>query len=147
MMCSLIKKAKSGGITGDPRALAMAGYNAGWARVEQYDGVPPASFAHGETYNYVRIILARVPRFQGPSLFSMPGSGDGADVVRRAADRMGTPYAWGGGGPDGPGTGFCDGTNGYLNGRCSASSTVGFDCSSLVTIFIALGHPMKLNRT
>ncbi|MCJ0870201.1 C40 family peptidase [Streptomyces sp. AP-93] len=28
--------------------------------------------------------------------------------------------------------GFCDGTNGYLNGSCSASVTVGFDCSSLV---------------
>ncbi|MGC5000567.1 NlpC/P60 family protein [Streptomyces sp. DT195] len=132
MMCSLLKDAKSSGITGDPRALALAGYNAGWPAVLRFGGVPPASFAHGETYRYVRIILGLMPRFQGPGLFSVSGSGDGADAVRRAADRMGTPYAWGGGGPNGPGTGFCDGTNGYLNGRCSASSTVGFDCSSLV---------------
>jgi cell wall-associated NlpC family hydrolase len=73
-----------------------------------------------------------MPRFEGPGLYEVSGSGDGADAVRRAATRLGTPYAWGGGSPSGPTTGFCDGTNGYLNGKCSASSTVGFDCSSLV---------------
>ncbi|MFI8341908.1 C40 family peptidase [Streptomyces sp. NPDC085639] len=53
-------------------------------------------------------------------------------ALRRAAAQIGTPYAYGGGGPGGPGRGFCDDGNGFLRGRCTASSTVGFDCSSLV---------------
>ncbi|MCX4411575.1 NlpC/P60 family protein [Streptomyces sp. NBC_01764] len=58
---------------------------------------------------------------------------------------MGTPYAWGGGGPDGPSKGFCDGTNGYIDGQCVASSTIGFDCSSLVQY--AFWPKTKLPRT
>ncbi|WP_392892927.1 NlpC/P60 family protein [Streptomyces sp. LN699] len=132
MMCSLLKQAKSSGYGGDPRALALAGYNAGWGRVEEYRGVPPESFAGGETYGYVQSILGSMSRFQGPGLIQVSGTGAGAEALRRAAARAGTPYSWGGGDPSGPSTGFCDGTNGYLNGECSASSTVGFDCSSLV---------------
>jgi hypothetical protein len=132
MMCSLIKQAKSSGYSGDARALALAGYNAGWSAVQHYQGVPPTSFADGETYHYVQIILSTMAKFQGPGLLTVDGTGDGPDAVRRAATRIGTPYAWGGGGPSGPTTGFCDGTNGYVDGTCSASSTVGFDCSSLV---------------
>ncbi|MEU3279267.1 C40 family peptidase [Streptomyces antibioticus] len=132
MMCSLLKQAKSSGYSGDPRALALAGYNAGWGAVQRYQGVPPKSFANGETYTYVQLILSTMPRFEGPGLLTVTGSGDGADAVRRASTRLGTPYAWGGGGPNGPSTGFCDGTNGYLNGKCAAENTVGFDCSSLV---------------
>lgn len=132
MMCSLLKQAKNSGYGGDVRALALAGYNAGWGRVQEYRGVPPKSFANGETYNYVQLILSTMSKYQGPGLLTVSGSGAGPDALRRAATRMGTPYAWGGGGPAGPSTGFCDGTNGYLDGRCSASSTVGFDCSSLV---------------
>ncbi|GGY71163.1 transglycosylase [Streptomyces omiyaensis] len=132
LMCSLLRQAKSSGYPGDPRALALAGYNAGWGRVEEFRGVPPRSFARGETYNYVRIILDKIPYFEGPDPIAVSGNGIGADALRRAVARMGTPYSWGGGGPGGPSTGFCDGTNGYLRGKCSASSTVGFDCSSLV---------------
>lgn len=132
MMCSLIKQAKSSGYGGDARALALAGYNAGWGAVQRFKGVPPKSFAKGETYNYVQLILSTMSKFEGPGLLTVTGSGDGANAVRRASAQLGTPYAWGGGGPSGPSTGFCDGTNGYLNGKCSASSTVGFDCSSLV---------------
>ncbi|MGW6876045.1 C40 family peptidase [Streptomyces xanthophaeus] len=132
MMCSLLKQAKSSGYSGDTRALALAGYNAGWGRVMEYRGVPPKSFAGGETYNYVQSILNSMSRFQGPGLLEVSGSGSGPDALRKAAARAGTPYSWGGGGPSGPSTGFCDGTNGYLGGKCSASSTVGFDCSSLV---------------
>lgn len=55
----------------------------------------------------------------------------GQRVVQAALARLGTPYAWGGGGPDGPTLGFCDGVNGYLNGVCMGDHTVGFDCSGL----------------
>ncbi|MFE4634818.1 NlpC/P60 family protein [Streptomyces sp. NPDC056773] len=131
-MCSLLKQAKSSGYGDDPRALALAGYNAGWGRVDEFKGVPPESFAGGETYHYVRSILADLPRFQGPGQIEIPGSGSGPDALRKAAGRIGTPYSWGGGTPAGPSRGFCDGTNGYLNGSCSASVTEGFDCSSLM---------------
>jgi hypothetical protein len=145
MMCSLLKQAKGSGYPGDVRALALAGYNAGWGRVEQFGGVPPKSFAKGETYNYVQIILSTMPRFEGPGQLQVSGSGTGPDALRKAATRLGTPYAYGGGGPSGPSTGFCDGNAGYLDGRCAASSTVGFDCSSLVQY--AYWPAVKLPRT
>ncbi|WP_323137230.1 NlpC/P60 family protein [Streptomyces sp. NBC_01764] len=145
MMCSLLKKAKSSGYPGDVRGLALAGYNAGWGRVEQFKGVPPKSFANGETFDYVQLILSTMARFRGPSLFTVSGSGAAADALRKASGRMGTPYAWGGGGPDGPSKGFCDGTNGYIDGQCVASSTIGFDCSSLVQY--AFWPKTKLPRT
>jgi cell wall-associated NlpC family hydrolase len=141
LMCSLLKQAKSSGYGGDVRALALAGYNAGWNAVEDARGIPPFT----ETQNYVKMILSGMARFQGPGLVEISGSGEGPDAVRRAATRIGTPYSWGGGGPGGPTTGFCDGRNGYLNGRCSASSTVGFDCSSLVQY--AYWPSLKLPRT
>lgn len=59
-MCSLVNRAKKSGIESypwGPIALALAGYNAGWGRVEEYGGVPPKSFARGETYNYVARIM------------------------------------------------------------------------------------------
>ncbi|MGW6570051.1 C40 family peptidase [Streptomyces sp. NPDC054975] len=138
LMCSLLRQAKNSGYPGDVRALALAGYNAGWGAVERFRGVPPIWFsraedeAEGETYKYVRLIMASIPRFEGPGQLEVSGSGKGPDALRRASTRLGTPYSWGGGGPSGPSTGFCDGRNGYLRGKCSASSTVGFDCSSLV---------------
>lgn len=132
MMCSLLKQAKSSGYRDDVRALALAGYNAGWGAVQRHHGVPGPDFAGGETHKYVQIILSTMRRFQGPGQLQISGTGEGAAALRKAAARLGTPYSWGGGTPSGPSTGFCDGTNGYLNGRCSASSTVGFDCSSLV---------------
>jgi cell wall-associated NlpC family hydrolase len=145
MMCSLLKKAKSSGYPGDVRALALAGYNAGWGNVDYFKGVPPKWFANGETFNYVQLILSTMARFRGPSLLTVSGSGAAADALRKAAGRIGTPYAWGGGTPAGPSKGFCDGTNGYLDGQCVASSTIGFDCSSLVQY--AFWPATKLPRT
>ncbi|MET7887813.1 bifunctional lytic transglycosylase/C40 family peptidase [Streptomyces avermitilis] len=141
MMCSLLKQAKTSGYGGDTRALALAGYNAGWQAVKDARGIPHIT----ETQNYVKIILSTMTRFQGPGLLDVSGSGDGADALRKAATRIGTPYAYGGGGPGGPSTGFCDGNNGYLNGKCSARSTLGFDCSSLVQY--AYWPDLKLPRT
>ncbi|MEV6477698.1 bifunctional lytic transglycosylase/C40 family peptidase [Streptomyces sp. NPDC051657] len=136
LMCSLIGQAKESRYRDDPRRLALAGYNAGWGAVQRFGGVPPVSFAGGETYHYVRIIMASMGRFEAAGRagrFSVRGSGRGPDALRRAGHYIGTPYSYGGGTPGGPGTGICDGTNGYsANGRCAAQSTVGFDCSSLV---------------
>ncbi len=145
MMCSLMKSAKNSGYPGGVQALALAGYNAGWGRVVEYAGVPPESFAKGETFNYVKLILSTMKRFQGPGLLTVSGSGSGPDALRKASTRMGTPYAYGGGGPAGPSTGFCDGTNGYLKGSCAATRTIGFDCSSLVQY--AYWPKLKLPRT
>ncbi|RPK70059.1 Murein DD-endopeptidase MepH precursor [Streptomyces sp. ADI97-07] len=147
MMCSLLRQAAASAYPGGPRALALAGYNAGWGRVQQYRGVPPQSFANGETYNYVRLILSTMPRFQGPALapISFSGSGTGPDALRKASTHLGIKYSYGGGGPAGPSTGFCDGVNGYLGGRCDATRTVGFDCSSLVQY--AYWPKVKLPRT
>ncbi|GAA3380714.1 transglycosylase TgdA [Streptomyces sannanensis] len=131
-MCSLLGDAKNSGYRDDVRRLALAGYNAGWGAVQRYRGVPPKEFARGETYRYVRTIMALIKDFQGTASLSVHGSGAGANALRRAAARLGTPYAYGGGGPGGPSKGFCDEHNGFLRGRCLASSTTGFDCSSLV---------------
>ncbi|MFD4495567.1 NlpC/P60 family protein [Streptomyces sp. NPDC058486] len=130
-MCSLLGEAKRSGYADDPRALALAGYNAGWGAVQRFRGVPPVSFARGETHRYVKSIMAGIPRFQSAGTFQFSGSGRGPDALRRASVHLGTPYSWGGGTPSGPSPGFCDGANGYLRGTCSASSTTGFDCSSL----------------
>jgi soluble lytic murein transglycosylase-like protein len=51
-------------IPGDPYANALAGYNAGGGRVKQFNGVPPISFANGETYNYVKKILANAHKYE-----------------------------------------------------------------------------------
>ncbi|MFJ5552512.1 NlpC/P60 family protein [Streptomyces sp. NPDC093225] len=131
-MCSLLGDAKASGYRDDVRRLALAGYNAGWGAVARYRGVPPKEFAGGETYRYVKAIMDSIDAFEGPATLSVTGRGAGAEALRRAAARVGTPYAWGGGGPRGPSRGFCDGHNGYLRGRCTASTTEGFDCSSLV---------------
>ncbi|MEU6237076.1 NlpC/P60 family protein, partial [Kitasatospora sp. NPDC047058] len=52
-------------------------------------------------------------------------------LAGEAAEQLGVPYAWGGGDRLGPGLGFCDEENGYLDGQCLGESTVGFDCSGL----------------
>ncbi|MEH0564414.1 NlpC/P60 family protein [Streptomyces sp. NPDC058378] len=71
-MCSLMRKGRAHPqYDGSPTELALAGYNAGWGRVDEYGGVPPASFAQGQTYHYVRNILALAKQFTAP-----PSSGD-----------------------------------------------------------------------
>jgi len=71
-------------------------------------------------------------------------------AITDARHWLGTPYSAGGGGKNGPSTGWCSNSapdNGRLdNGQCAATSTVGFDCSSLmVRIFSVAGR--NLPRT
>ncbi|MFF4709595.1 NlpC/P60 family protein [Streptomyces sp. NPDC001297] len=129
-MCALIERAKDSGYSGGAVALALAGYNGGWGRVQQFQGVPPESFAQGQTYNYVHDIIDRAAEW-ADAVPAVTGTGSGADAVRKAATYLGLPYVWGGGTPAGPSTGFCSGNNGYLDGVCFAASHEGFDCSSL----------------
>ncbi|MER7049917.1 C40 family peptidase [Streptomyces jumonjinensis] len=131
-MCAMVKRAETSGYKDTPIRLSLAGYNAGWGWVDYYKAVPPERFAKGQTYHYVRIITANAAKWASAvSSISGLGSGSGADAVRRGAKQIGIPYSWGGGNPGGPSNGFCDGRNGYLNGRCVAATTAGFDCSSL----------------
>ena len=59
----------------------------------------------------------------------------GAGVIAAALRYLGTPYSWGGGGPNGPGPGFGVG-----------ASTIGFDCSSLAQYAWQQGAGLALPR-
>ncbi|TVL90517.1 peptidoglycan DD-metalloendopeptidase family protein [Streptomyces sp. SAJ15] len=88
MMCKLVKTAKKhSDYNGSSIELALAGYNAGWGRVDQYRGVPPKSFAGGETYNYVKIIMGNVAKLSAPD---GPTSTSGWTLPVKAT--LGTPY-------------------------------------------------------
>lgn len=67
-MCSLMRKGRAHPkYDGSPTELALAGYNAGWGRVDEYRGVPPAEFARGQTFHYVRNIMALAKQFTAPA--------------------------------------------------------------------------------
>nr|WP_238992040.1 lytic transglycosylase domain-containing protein [Streptomyces sp. PAMC 26508] len=67
-MCSLMRKGRAHPqYDGSPTELALAGYNAGWGRVDEYRGVPPAEFARGQTFHYVRNIMALAKKFTAPA--------------------------------------------------------------------------------
>lgn len=88
MMCKLLKSAKKHPhYNGSPIELALAGYNAGWHRVDQYRGVPPKSFARGETHNYVKVIMGNVTKL---TTSEAPASATGWTLPVKAA--LGTPY-------------------------------------------------------
>jgi murein DD-endopeptidase MepM/ murein hydrolase activator NlpD len=91
MMCKLLETAKKHPeYKGSPIELALAGYNAGWGRVQQYKGVPPRSFAQGQTYNYVKIIMANVAELTAPDTSGAPEmSGEWSRPVQAS---LGTPY-------------------------------------------------------
>ncbi|MFE2362840.1 lytic transglycosylase domain-containing protein [Streptomyces virginiae] len=90
-MCSLIGDAKNSGLGDDVPHLALAGYNAGWGAVLRFRGVPPKSWADGQTYWYVVNIMKMMADFEGAPLLNVGGSGAGALVLRRAAARIGAP--------------------------------------------------------
>lgn len=89
MMCELLRSAKKHPeYNGSPIELALAGYNAGWHRVVQYRGVPPRTFARGETYNYVKNIMASSANYSGPDLGAVTSKG----WTRPVDGPLGTPY-------------------------------------------------------
>jgi cell wall-associated NlpC family hydrolase len=134
LMCDLVGTAARSGYPGGTQNLALAGYNAGWAVVQRYQGIPP----YPKTVAYIQEITTKVREFTAPATadgtaaVAVDGVGPGADAVRAALRWIGTPYVYGGGTPAGPSTGFCDGSRGMLGGVCFASTHSGWDCSSLV---------------
>jgi hypothetical protein len=92
MMCKLMKSAKKHpNYRGSPSELALAGYNAGWFRVVQFEGVPPKYWAKGETYNYVRIIMANVSKLTAPD-DSAAESDSASGWALPVRSPLGTPY-------------------------------------------------------
>jgi len=60
--CKLAKGLKD--IPGPTWKNMLAGYNAGGFRVQEYNGVPPCSFAKCETYNYVKMIEQKTRKYE-----------------------------------------------------------------------------------
>ena len=120
--CWLAGKVKELNADGDPTRLMLAAYNAGPGAVQKFGGIPP----YPETQAYVAKIITSMVAFTGSGQAGQGGQAEsggafGDRVVANARKWLGTPYSWGGGGPEGPGRGFAQG-----------AGTVGFDCSSLV---------------
>jgi peptidoglycan DL-endopeptidase RipA len=67
---------------------------------------------------------------------ALVGAGVGVQAYNSAVGRIGIPYSWGGGGPQGPSLGFAQG-----------ASTVGFDCSSLMQYAYFRATGVVLPRT
>ncbi|MET4926985.1 bifunctional lytic transglycosylase/C40 family peptidase [Streptomyces sp. PSRA5] len=130
--CWLADTVRKMNIGDDPTRLMLAAYNAGPGAVERFKGVPPIP----ETQSYVTRIITSMTKYTG-SEPAETGSSFGDRVVANAKKWLGTPYSWGGGGPEGPGRGFAQGAN-----------TVGFDCSSLVqnAVYHATGGGVLLPR-
>ncbi|UQI49660.1 bifunctional lytic transglycosylase/C40 family peptidase (plasmid) [Streptomyces sp. HU2014] len=94
-MCDLLKDAKKSGIPGDPIELALAGYNAGWGAVVRFHGVPPRSFASGQTYDYVRSIMAGAKKFTAPAGPSGPVDlPKDFSIPRDAPEKVRMAVAW-----------------------------------------------------
>ncbi|MDH6131980.1 cell wall-associated NlpC family hydrolase [Kitasatospora sp. MAA4] len=78
------------------------------------------------------LVAATAAADVGPGAASAGAVEDvGSAVVALAQRQIGVPYAWGGGDRLGPGIGYCEDDNGYLDGVCQGESTIGFDCSGL----------------
>lgn len=102
-----------GRVQGDIVALTLAAYNAGEGAVLASGGMPNQLAAHyAETQPYVRNILTMEAQYRAPGSLGRftPGPGSPGDqIVQAAHEWLGTPYVWGGGGPQGPSGGGLDG--------------------------------------
>ncbi|WP_174187184.1 peptidoglycan DD-metalloendopeptidase family protein [Nocardia barduliensis] len=116
-MCAIAHKIQrwqaEGRVQGDLVALTLAAYNAGEGAVLASGGMPNQLAAHyAETQPYVRNILAMEAEYRAPGSLGRftPGQGSTGDqIVEAAHEWLGTPYVWGGGGPQGPSGGGLDG--------------------------------------
>ncbi|MFF4243647.1 M23 family metallopeptidase [Streptomyces sp. NPDC001822] len=87
-MCRLLRTAgKHPGYRGTPLELALSGYRLGWKAVERHGGVPRASGADADTYDYVQAVMKSYPKMVVPAGRSVSG-GWTLPVVGPA----GTPY-------------------------------------------------------
>ncbi|MFJ8166501.1 NlpC/P60 family protein [Streptomyces sp. NPDC096136] len=132
--CWLVGEIKGYGIEGDMTRLMLAAYNAGPDTVRRARAVPAIS----ETQSYVAAIMSLIPKYSAAMEDGGPATEFGQRVVANAKKWLGTPYSWGGGGPDGPGYGFAQGAD-----------TRGFDCSSLVqyAVYHASDGKLLIPRT
>nr|WP_245910582.1 peptidoglycan DD-metalloendopeptidase family protein [Nocardia amikacinitolerans] len=116
-MCAIARKVgqwvSEGRVQGDVTALTLAAYNAGEGAVLASGGMPNQYAAHySETRPYVANILAMEPQYRAPGStgrFSPQEGSGGEQILEAAHDWLGTPYVWGGGGPQGPTGGGMDG--------------------------------------
>ncbi|GAB5901476.1 peptidoglycan DD-metalloendopeptidase family protein [Mycolicibacterium mageritense] len=98
----------SGALTGDPVALALASYNAGFGAVQNAGGMPSGGDYTTQTQPYVYKIMQRAKAFEAsPGLGGMPPqtvpvTGKPTSVVDAAEQYKGRKWVWGGGGVDGP---------------------------------------------
>jgi cell wall-associated NlpC family hydrolase len=127
--CQIVEQLR-GKVQGDMTQLALAGYNAGPGAVLQYGGIPP----YPETQAYVPRILALASKYSLGVGSGAPASEKAAAVIEVAKKHLGTPYAYGGGGPYGPGPGWYGGT-------------IGWDCSSYMQFAFWQGAHVMLPRT
>lgn len=149
--CALLKIAKEQRSCSDDDAIKvmLAMYNAGPGGVSGCQ-VP----VNGETEIYVPRILGFVAQFTAPGggLNQETGGGSGPfhydssktpgqNVVLAAASQIGLPYAWGGGGLNGPTKGIHDGGVADENGDYNKT---GFDCSGLSRYAIYQGSQGKV---
>ncbi|MFN3004675.1 peptidoglycan DD-metalloendopeptidase family protein [Mycolicibacterium wolinskyi] len=97
-----------GSLAGDPVALALAAYNAGFGAVQRNGGMPSGGEYTTQTQPYVYKIMQRAKAFEAsPGLGGMPPesvpiTGGPTTIVDAATEFKGKKWVWGGGGVDGP---------------------------------------------
>ncbi|MFI8002877.1 M23 family metallopeptidase [Streptomyces sp. NPDC086010] len=87
-MCRLLRTAgKHPGYRGTRLELALSGYRLSWKTVEGYGGVPRASGADGDTYDYVKAVMKSYPKMVVPA-----GRGVSGGWTLPVEGPAGTPY-------------------------------------------------------